>query len=112
MAVSTRHGRWFRSVRTLTSIVFEKTLFKITRNASVVNRLVCLTNQNVNVEECVNLLACQAVLFGAPVEKIKRTARLDFVTAWQPSLLRCRSKAKAGPARIRTWDQGIMSPLL
>src|SRR5438067_2442004 len=88
-----------RSIWTFTLIVFEpRTLsgFEITRNAGVVDRLVCLTDENVNVEESLHLLACQAVVFGAPIEKIKTEARLRFAPGWQPSLFSLRSKAKAG----------------
>ena len=80
------------------------------RNAGIVDGLVCLADQDVNVEEVFHLLACQAVVFGAPREKLKNSPpSLRYgVAAFFP----VRSKAKAGPARIRTWDQGIMSPLL
>ena len=40
-----------RSIWTFTLIVFEQALFEITRNAGVVDRLVCLADENVNVEK-------------------------------------------------------------
>jgi hypothetical protein len=66
--------------------VFEQALFEVTRKASIVDDLVCLADQNVNVEKFLHLLACQAVVFGAPVEQTKMYARLRFTPAWQPSL--------------------------
>jgi hypothetical protein len=101
----------FGSVRTGALVVFKKAFFKVTRHTSIVNSLVCATNEDINVEKGFRVLACQAVVFGALGEKIKHSPPpLRYgVAAFVFSL---RSKAKAGPARIRTWDQGIMSPLL
>ena len=75
-----------RAVRTFPSIVFEQPLLKVSRDASVVERVARFADENVNVEKGVHLLACQAVVFGALREKTKMEARLHFVTAWQPPL--------------------------
>ena len=83
-----------RSMWTFALIVFEQGPFEITRNSGVVDRLVRLTDQNVNVVESLHLLACQAVVFGPPAEKIKTEARLRFAPAWQPSLFRCVPKRR------------------
>jgi hypothetical protein len=88
--------------------VFEQPLLKVSRDASVVERVVRFADENVNVEKGVH----QAVVFGALREKFKMKPAFTLVTAWQPSSFSLRSKAKAGPAWIRTRDQGIMSPLL
>src|SRR5213592_4969142 len=92
-------------------IVFEQALFKITCNASVVNHLVCVAHQNINVNEIFHLAGLPSRSLWSAPRTSRHPARFHFVTAWQPSFS-LRSKAKAGPARIRTWDQGIMSPLL
>ena len=91
------------SVLACAPIVFPEALIEVARNGGVVNGLVSLTDQNINVEERAHLLARQAVVFGAakPKPKIRPAFGLPL-----------RSKAKAGPAWIRTRDQGIMSPLL
>ena len=44
-----------RGVRTIASVVFEQALFKITCNASVMNRWVCPTHHNINVNEVFQL---------------------------------------------------------
>ena len=52
---------------------------------------------------------------GQAVVRERLEAKLEkkpaFVSLRRGSL-RAAPRAKAGPARIRTWDQGIMSPLL
>ncbi len=86
-------------------------LFEIHRHSGVMNGFVCLAYENIDVEEPLHWLACQAVVFGAPGEKYNYSPpSLRYGVAAIAFAL--RSKAKAGPARIRTWDQGIMSPLL
>ncbi len=96
-----------RSVRTCTSIVF-----KVTCNASVVDRVARLTHKNVNVKELFHLAGLPSRSLWSAWAKVKKYSPPSLcygVTAFTFSL---RSQAKAGPARIRTWDQGIMSPLL
>ena len=78
-----------RTVWTFPSIVFKQPLLKVSRDASVMDRVARVADENVNVEKGVHWLACQAVVFGALREKVKMEARLHFVTAWQPSLFRC-----------------------
>jgi hypothetical protein len=100
-----------RGVRTVSSIVLEEALFKITYNASVVDRLIRLAHQNVNVKEIFHLARLPSRSLWSALRKINsRPPSLCYgVAAFAFPL---RFKAKAGPARIRTWDQGIMSPLL
>src|SRR5207249_11702507 len=93
-------------------IVFEQALFKITCNASVVNRLVCVAHQNINVNEIFHLAGLPSRSLWSAEKEVKRARPPSLcygVAAFASSRY---SKAKAGPARIRTWDQGIMSPLL
>ena len=66
--------------------MFKQPLLKVSRDASVMDRVARVADENVNVEKGVHWLACQAVVFGALREKVKMEARLHFVTAWQPSL--------------------------
>jgi hypothetical protein len=54
-----------QTVRTLPSIVFEEALLKVSRESSVVSVLVRFADENINVKEFINWLACQAVAFGA-----------------------------------------------
>jgi hypothetical protein len=56
-------------------------------------------------------MACQAVV----LERLEESQNTQpaFTLLWRGSLrFFAALQAKAGPARIRTWDQGIMSPLL
>ena len=92
--------------------MFEQSLLKVLRDAGVVKRVVRFANENVNVEKGVHVPACQAVAFGALREKFKMEARLHSSYGVAAFVFSLRSKAKAGPAWIRTRDQGIMSPLL
>ena len=92
--------------------MFEQPLSKVSRDTGVVERGVRFADKNVNVEKVVHLLACQAVVFGALREKFKIEARLHSGYGVAVFAFSLRSKAKAGPAWIRTRDQGIMSPLL
>ena len=101
-----------RTVRTFPSTVFKEPLLKVSRDAGVMDRVIRFADENVNVEKGVHLLACQAVVFGALREKIKMKARLHSRYGVAAFVFSLRSKAKAGPAWIRTRDQGIMSPLL
>ena len=78
-----------QSVWTCASIVLEQALFKITCNARVVDRLFRLAHQNINVKEVFHLAGLPSRSLGAHRGKSKHTARLHFVTAWQPSLFRC-----------------------
>ncbi len=93
------------------SVVFSQACFKITRNTGIVDGLIRLAYEDINAKEFFHLLACQAVVFGALSEKLNTQ---PASTSLRRGSLRfsLRSKAKAGPTRIRTWDQGIMSPLL
>ena len=101
----------WRTVRAFPSIVFKQALSKISRDPSVVNLFVLFANENVYVKKFIHRLACQAVAFGAPTEKLKHSPPSLRYGVAAFALSRC-SKAKAGPAWIRTRDQGIMSPLL
>jgi hypothetical protein len=96
-----------RTVRTFPSIVFKEPLFKVSGDAGVIDRVVRFADENVKVKKGVHLQACQAVVFGALREKIKIEARLH-----SPYGVAAPKAFGAGPAWIRTRDQGIMSPLL
>jgi len=52
-----------RSFRTLALIVLEQSLFEVIRNTCVMNSLVSIACQDVNVEEGLHPLPCQAVVF-------------------------------------------------
>jgi hypothetical protein len=70
--------------------VFSQARSEVLGRACVMNRLVGLTNENINIEEVLPLLACQA-------------ARLRFAPAWQPSLFAPRSKSEG-------WRRGELNP--
>src|SRR6266404_8131552 len=84
-------------VCTRSSVVRKQTFFKVARNTCIADGFVCLADQDINVKEFFHRLACQAVVFGSPMETVKCTARLHLVTAWQPSLLRGTPKRRLGP---------------
>ena len=67
-----------RTVWTFPSIVFKQPLLKVSRDASVMDRVARVADENVNVEKGVHWLACQAVVFGALREKVKMEARLQL----------------------------------
>jgi hypothetical protein len=90
--------------------VFEQALFEIPSDAGVVNLVVRFANKNVNVKEFRHWLACQAVGFGALFVKIK--VRLHFVYGVTTLASSLRSKAKAGPERIRTFDPALIKRVL
>ena len=66
--------------------MFEQPLLKVLRNTGVVPRVVQFADEKVNVEHGVQLLARQAVAFGALREKFKIKPAFTLVTAWQPPL--------------------------
>src|SRR5713101_5665453 len=101
-----------RSVRTCASVVFEEALFKLTCNASVVDRVVRLTHQNINVKEVFHLAGLPSRSIWSLWTKVKKYSPPSLCYGVTAFAFPPCSKAKAGPARIRTWDQGIMSPLL
>ena len=63
----------WRTVRAFPSIVFKQALSKISRDPSVVNLFVLFANENVYVKKFIHRLACQAVAFEAPTEKLKHS---------------------------------------
>jgi len=101
-----------RSVRTCASIVLEQALFKITCNARAVDRLFRLAHQNINVKEVFHLAGLPSRGSWSASRKVKTHSPPSVCYGVAAFAFSLRSKAKAGPARIRTWDQGIMSPLL
>ena len=96
-----------RTVWTCASIVLEQALFKITCNARVVDRLFRLAHQNINVKEVFHLAGLPSRSLGAHRGKSKHTARLHFVTAWQPSLFRCAPKRRLGPPGFEPGTKGL-----
>ena len=101
----------WRTVGAFPSIVFKQPLLKISRDPSVVNLFVLFANEQVHVKKFIHRLACQAVAFGAPTEKLKPSPPSFHYGVAGFALSLC-SKAEAGPAWIRTRYQGIMSTLL
>ena len=93
-------------MRTATLVVFPQPLFKVPPNVSVVNHLVCLADQDVNVEEVFHLLACQAVVFGAPREKLKNSPpSLRYGVA--AFAFRCAPKRRLGPPGFEPGTKGL-----
>jgi hypothetical protein len=79
--------------------VREQSFFKITRNTCIADGFVCLADQDINVKELFHRLACQAVVFGVPVEKVKCTARLRLIRRGSPESFRgwARQDSNLGP---------------
>ena len=93
-AVSIRHGPVLQGVRAFASIVFKQALFEITRNAGVVNRRVCLTHQNMNVNEIFHLAGLPSRSLWSVWAKVKITVRL---TAPKSSRGWARQDSNLGP---------------
>jgi hypothetical protein len=83
-------------------IVFDQSGLEMPGDARVMNCLIGFANENINIEETLHLLACQAVVFWS-VERKFKTTRLRYAPAWQPSLFALRSKSEG-------WRRGELNP--
>jgi len=92
----------------------DQALLEITRSTGIVDGLIYLADQDVNVEKLFHWLACQAVAFGAQVEKWKMWPA--FTPLRRGSLafsLRSKAKAGGGPCSSSWSDMelSILKPL-
>jgi hypothetical protein len=75
----------FRSVRTCASIVLKQALFKISCDASVVDRLIGLAHENINVNEGFHLAGLPSRSLWSALRKVK-TSRPPFTLLRRGSL--------------------------
>ena len=95
------------------TIMFSQAFAQVSRTTRVMDGRICFADEDVDVKESVPRgLACQAVVFGAHGNIYRYRPAFTLLRRGSLRFWRERAKAKAGPTRIRTWDQGIMSPLL
>ena len=75
--------------------MFDQSGLEMPGDARVVNCLVGFANENINIEETLHLLACQAVVFWSVERKFKPPA-YAMLRRVSPRFLRSAPKAKAG----------------
>ena len=95
------------SVRTCASIVLKQTLFKISCDASVVDRLIGLTHENINVNEVFHLAGLPSRSLWSALRKVKASRPPSLCYGVAAFAFPLRSKAKAGllnaPPKARIW---------
>ena len=86
----------FRSVRTCASIVLKQALVKISCDASVVDRLIRLTHENIDVNEAFHLAGLPSRSLWSGLRKVKTSRPPSLCYGVAASVFPLRSKAKAG----------------